>query len=111
MIRGSCREGLRSRVTSGAMASQPTKDSISTEAALPSADQPCGANGVQFAVCAAGAEPMTATAIITTSRATSTSWAVVVARAPPRVSAITTASSTAAAPSLSARPPPNGAAT
>ena len=49
MTRGSCRAGSVNRVVSGATASQPTKESMSVEAACPTAGQPCGANGVQLA--------------------------------------------------------------
>jgi len=111
MIRGSWRAGSRSRAVSGAMASQPTNDSISTEAAPPSEAQPCGANGVQLANRAACAEPSTATTTSPISTATSTSCAAIVARAPPKVSAITTASNTAPAATPAARPPPSSAPT
>ena len=73
MIRGSCRPGSRNRATSGEMASHPTKDSISTDAARPTDHQPCGANGVQFSTRACGAAPSTATATRTASTATSAS--------------------------------------
>src|ERR1700728_391637 len=49
--RGSCLDGSANRVVSGATASQPTKDSISVDAACPTACQPCGANGIQFVAC------------------------------------------------------------
>ena len=111
MIRGNWRDGSRSRAVSGAMASQPTNDSISTDAALPSEAQPCGRNGVQLANRAACAEPTTATTTSPTSTATSTSCAAIVARAPPKVSAITTASSTAPAATPTVRPPPSSTPT
>lgn len=55
MIRGSCRPGFASCAVSGAIASHPTNDSISTDAAPPTADQPCGANGAQLAMRAVSA--------------------------------------------------------
>ena len=81
---------------SGAIASQPTKEKITTAAARPTAVQPCGANGVQLLARADPAEPITATATITISTPTSTSWADVVVRAPPSPSASTTSSTAAA---------------
>ncbi|MDT7592540.1 MAG: hypothetical protein QOD82_1575 [Pseudonocardiales bacterium] len=111
MMRGSWRAGSRSRAVSGAMASQPTKDSISTEAALPTDAQPCGANGVQLVALAADTDPSTATSTRPISTATSTNCAVVVVRAPPNVSASTTPSSSAAAATLTVRPPPSSTPT
>src|SRR5439155_97421 len=60
----------RSRPVSGATASQPTNESISVAAARPTDSQPCGANGVQLAGRAAGAEP--ATAVTTTAISSAT---------------------------------------
>ena len=93
------------------MASQPTNDSISTEAAPPTEAQPCGANGVQCAALAAGADPTTATTTSTTSTATSANCTEVVGRTPPNVSTSTTVSNTAAATTPVSRPPPSSAAT
>ena len=73
MTRGNCRPGSRNRAVSGATASQPANDSMSTAAARPIAPQPCGANGVQLPARAAGADPATATAMITISSVTRTS--------------------------------------
>jgi len=111
MIRGSWRAGSRSRAVSGAMASQPTKDSMSTEAALPTEAQPCGANGVQCAALAARADPATATSTSATSTPTSANCTDVLAHAPPKVSTSTTASSAAAASTPVSRPPPSSSAT
>ena len=108
---GSCRAGSRKRAVSGAIASQPMNDSISTEAAWPSDVQPCGANGVAFDSRADGAEPATANTTRMISTATSTSCAAVVARAPARVSASTAASNSAAASTPTVRPPPSNSAT
>ena len=47
-----------------AIASHPTNDSMSTEAASPTERTPCGANGVQCTNSAEPAEPVTATATI-----------------------------------------------
>lgn len=71
--RGSCRAGSANRVVSGATASQPAKENISVAAALPTDSQPCGANGVQLEIRAAGADPLTATTTTTVSRLTRTS--------------------------------------
>src|SRR5579859_5658185 len=71
--RGSCRAGSANRVVSGATASQPANENISVAAALPTDIQPCGANGVQLATRAPGAEPLTAATTTTVSRLTSTS--------------------------------------
>ncbi len=73
MTRGSCRPGSRKRRVSGATASHPTNESISVAAACPIAAQPCGANGAQLLTRAAGADPATATTMMTTSSPTSTS--------------------------------------
>ena len=73
--RGSCRAGSANRVVSGATASQPANENISVAAALPTDSQPCGANGVQLPIRAAGADPATATTTTTVSRPTRTSCA------------------------------------
>ena len=104
--RGSCLAGSANRAVSGATASQPTKDSISVDAACPIACQPCGANGVQLAACEAGADPATATITTTSSSATSTSCAPAEVRRPPAASASTAISSAAAISARSGRPPP-----
>ncbi len=106
MTRGSWRSGSRNRVVSGATASQPTNDSIRVAAARPIALHPCGANGAQWLARAPGAEPVTAITMITISSATSTSWAVLLARTPPRARASTTSSSTAATAQRASGPPP-----
>src|SRR5690606_40422082 len=101
------RRGSRSLAVIGAIASQPTNDSIRAALAPPTAVQPCGANGVQFAHRADGAAPTTAATTRTTRTATSTSCAVLLVLAPPRVRATTAASSTAAATTVVVRPPPS----
>ena len=106
ITRGSWRPGLRSRAVSGATASQPTNDSISVDAARPMDGQPCGANGVQLAARAAGAEPATATTTTAMSSPTSTSWAAVVARTPPRARPSTASSSALATRARMSWPPP-----
>src|SRR6185437_8475065 len=80
--RGSCLAGFAKRVVSGETASQPTKENISVDAALPTDIQPCGANGVQLLSRSAGADPVTATTTTTISRVTSTIWIAVPARSP-----------------------------
>ena len=70
--RGSRRRALPNRAVSGATASQPTNDSMITEAALPTAAQPCGANGCQLAIRADGADPATPATTTATSSTTST---------------------------------------
>jgi Lrp/AsnC family leucine-responsive transcriptional regulator len=109
MTRGSWRAGSPSRAVSGAIASHPTKESISADAARPTAAAPCGANGVQCSARAAGAEPSTATATSTTSTPTRASCTEVVARAPAAVTASTIPSSPAAATAMAVRPPPHSA--
>ena len=101
----------RSRPVSGATASQPTNESISVAAARPTDSQPCGANGVQLAGRAAGAEPATAVTTTAISSATSSSWAMVLARTPPRARPSTTSSSPAATPARASGPPPVSAVT
>ena len=96
ITRVSCRRGSRNRVVSGATASQPTKESISSAAAWPTAVHPCGANGAQFAARAIGAAPLTATVTTTMSSATISSWAVVLLRSPPAARVSTTSSSSPA---------------
>jgi hypothetical protein len=93
ITRVSCRRGSRNRVVSGATASQPTNDSMSSAAACPTAAHPCGANGAQFAARAIRADPLTATVTTTMSSATSSSWAVALLRSPPAARASTTSSS------------------
>src|SRR6266700_216516 len=84
MTRGSWREGAANRVVSGATASQPTNDSMRVEAAWPMAAQSGGADGVQLAVWADGADPASATMPTAISRATSISCTIVVAQTPPK---------------------------
>jgi hypothetical protein len=104
--RGSCRAGLANRVVSGATASQPTNDSISVAAACPTASQPCGANGCQFAARADPAEPATATTITVSSTLTRMSWTAVPARSPPAARISTAASSAAPTTARVSWPPP-----
>ena len=106
ITRGSCRAGSRKRPVSGATASQPTKDSMSVDAARPTEAQPCGANGVQLAACAAGADPATATTATAISSATRISCAVVVARTPTRARPSTASRRIAATAEVRAWPPP-----
>src|SRR5256885_7502149 len=88
----------RSRPVSGATASQPTNESISVAAARPTDSQPCGANGVQLAGRAAGAQPATAVTTTTISSATSSNSAILPAQKPPNARPSTPTSSPAAAP-------------
>src|SRR5712691_1289017 len=104
--RGSCLDGFAKRVVSGATASQPTKENISVDAALPTDIQPYGANGVQLLIRSAEADPATATTTTTVSRATSTSWIEVPARSPQAARPITISSSAAAMAARASWPPP-----
>jgi len=104
--RGSCRDGSAKRVVSGATASQPTNENISVVAALPTESQPCGANGTQLAVRAAGADPPTAATTTPISRPTSTSWAAELVRSPPAARPMTVSSSAAATAARASWPPP-----
>jgi hypothetical protein len=106
ITRGSWRAGSLNRAVIGATASHPTNESISVEAARPIDSQPCGANGVQFAARAAGAEPATATTTTTISSAMRTSWAAVVARTPPRARPSTASSMPPATVARMSWPPP-----
>ncbi|MBV9383896.1 MAG: hypothetical protein JO242_24930 [Streptosporangiaceae bacterium] len=106
ITRGSCLPGSAKRAVRGATASQPMKDSIRVAAAWPRASQPWGANGTQFAARADGADPATAPAMTTTSRATSTSCVPAVARIPASASPRTTSNRPAAMAHSAARPPP-----
>lgn len=111
VTRGSCRRGSASRPVSGAIASQPTKASITEDAALPTAIQPWATNGVQFAARPCGSEPIAASAATTIRVPTSTSCTEVPTRVPPRVMTTTATSSTPAASTAPDRPQPNSAAT
>ncbi len=93
------------------MASHPTKDSISTDAARPTDHQPSGANGVQFSTRACGAAPSTATATSTASSATRASCTPPRTARPASAMATTTASSTAASSTVAVGPPPIRSAT
>jgi hypothetical protein len=73
ITRGSCRSASRRRAVIGAIASHPTNDSMSTVPAVPIADQPCGANGVQLSMRADGSAPTTATRITAVRRPTNPS--------------------------------------
>ena len=93
------------------MASHPTNDSMSTVPAVPIADQPCGANGVQLSMRADGSAPTTATTITAVRRPTNPSWTAPEACPPPVVSATTASNSTAARATVTRRPPPTSCAT
>ena len=101
----------RSRPVSGATASQPTNESIRVAAARPMDSQPCGANGVQLAGRAAGDEPATAVTTTTISSATSSNWAIVLARTPPSARPSTASSRPAATAPRASGPPPVSAVT
>ena len=109
--RGSRRRALPNRAVSGATASQPTNDSMITEAALPTAAQPCGANGCQLAIRADGADPATAATTTATSSTTSTICTPVLARIPASARPSTASSRPAATAVAIAWPPPARLAT
>src|SRR6185437_14842090 len=107
ITRGSWRSGSRSLLVMGAIASQPTKDSISTVAAGPTDAGPWGANGVQLCSRRWPAPPRTATATSAMSTTTSPSCAALDARAPARVTASTASSRMAASALPAPRPKSN----
>ena len=106
VIRGSVRPGSASRRVSGAIASHPTNDIISTDAADPVAPQPCGAKGVQCVARAACSDPTTAAAITASSNAIMPICTLVPMRAPASVSVVTSANNPAATTAVLIRPPP-----
>ena len=103
---GSCSSPARCET-----ASQPMNESISRLAAVPTAPQPCGANGVQFSARLSGSALTTATSSSAASTPASPSWSRAVACTPTALAATTAAIIPAAATTAASRPAPSSSAT
>src|SRR5438270_13511887 len=74
IARGRSRSGLLNSPASCATASQPTNSQTRMLAAVPTAHQPCGANGCQLSPPREGSATLIASAITTISTDDSPSW-------------------------------------